>query len=128
MDEAAVNAGRAVLLVEDSPRIAERLRELLVEEGLRVVATVEDEPAAVRVLQQTPIDLLVLDLQLKRGTGFGVLESIGAQRPPTIVVTNYTLPQYRERAAQLGVEYFLNKAEDLDRLPEILAGFRPGLS
>ena len=127
MDDATVSAGRAVLLVEDSPRIAERLRELLEQEGLSVVATVEDEPAAVRVLQETPIDLLVLDLQLKIGTGFGVLESLGAQRPPTIVVTNYTLPQYRERAAQLGVEHFLNKAEDLDRLPEILADVWSGL-
>lgn len=127
MDDATATAGRTVLLVEDSPRIAERLRELLVQEGLHVVATVEDEPAAVRMLREMPIDLLILDLQLKVGTGFGVLESLGTRRPPTIVITNYTLPQYRERASQLGVEHFLNKAEDLERLPEILADVWSGL-
>jgi two-component system, OmpR family, response regulator len=126
MAERAPSAGPAVLLVEDSPRIAERLRELLAQEGLHVVATVEDEQAAVRALRENPVDLLILDLQLKIGTGFGVLESLGARRPPTIVVTNYALPQYRERATQLGVEHFLNKAEDLERLPEILASVRSG--
>jgi CheY-like chemotaxis protein len=112
-----------VLLVEDSPRIAERLRELLAHEGLRVLATVEDEPAAVRALREMPVDLLILDLQLKTGTGFGVLEAVGTQRPPTIVMTNYALPQYRERAMKLGVEHFLNKEKDMERLPGILAGY-----
>jgi len=119
----------AILLVEDSPRIAERLRELLTqEEGVRVVATVEDEPAAIRALREMKIDLLILDLQLKVGTGFGVLESVGARRPRTIVMTNYSLPQYRERARRLGVEYFLNKEKDFERLPEIVAQMRAGMN
>jgi CheY-like chemotaxis protein len=113
-----------VLLVEDSARIAERMRELLQQEGLRVLATVEDESSAIRALRELPVDLLILDLQLKVGTGFGVLEALGQKRPPTIVMTNYALPQYRDRARQLGVEHFLNKAMDFDRLPEIVAGIR----
>ncbi len=114
-----------VLLVEDSPRIAERLRELLtLGGGVRVLATVSDEPAAIRALGELPVDLLILDLQLKTGTGFGVLESIGGNRPTTVVMTNYALPQYRERARQLGVEHFLNKEKDFERLPEIVADIR----
>jgi len=118
-----------VLLVEDSPRIAERVRELLVqEEGVRVLPTVEDETTALRALHDEPVDLLILDLQLKVGTGFGVLESLGGHRPTTIVMTNYALPQYRERARQLGVEHFLNKAMDFERLPEIVARLRSAKS
>jgi DNA-binding NarL/FixJ family response regulator len=70
------------------------------------------------------VDLLILDLQLKIGTGFGVLESLGADRPYTIVMTNYALPQYRERARRLGVEHFLLKERDFERLTEIVAEFR----
>jgi DNA-binding response OmpR family regulator len=110
-----------VLLVEDSPRIAERVRELLLEGGARVLATVDDEVSAIRALREMPVDLLILDLQLKFGTGFGVLESVGASRPPTIVMTNYALPQYRERARRMGIEHFLNKSLDFERLPEIVA-------
>jgi len=118
-----------VLLVEDSPRIAERVRELLVqEEGVKVLPTVEDETTALRALHDEQVDLLILDLQLKVGTGFGVLESLGGQRPTTIVMTNYALPQYRERARQLGVEHILNKAMDFERLPEIVARLRSAKS
>lgn len=122
--ESSPGEGLGVLLVEDSPRIAERMRELLQQEGLRVLATVDDEPSAIQALRDLPIDLLILDLQLKVGTGFGVLEALGRQRPPTIVMTNYALPQYRERARKLGVEHFLNKAMDFERLPEIVAEIR----
>lgn len=114
-----------VLLVEDSPRIAERVRELLVqEEGIQVLDTVADESAAVRALSEQQVDVLILDLQLKVGTGFGVLEALGSPRPITIVMTNYALPQYRERARQLGVEHFLNKAMDFERLGAIMAEVR----
>lgn len=124
----STSADLGVLLVEDSPRIAERLRELLLQEqGVRVLATVEDEASAVRALREMPVDLLILDLQLKSGTGFGVLQAIGADRPPTIVMTNYALPQYRERAIRFGVEHFLNKSLDFGRLPEIVAGLRAQL-
>jgi len=117
-----------VLLVEDSARIAERVRELLLQGGgVQVLATVADELAAVRALRELPVDLLILDLQLKTGTGFGVLESVGAARPLTIVMTNYALPQYQERARQLGVEYFLNKERDFERLPQIVAELRASL-
>lgn len=111
-----------VLLVEDSPRIAERLSELLQEHGARVLAVVDNEQSALRVLRETRVDLLILDLQLKVGTGFGVLEALGAKRPPTIVMTNYALPQYQERARHFGVEHFLNKSRDFERLPGIVAG------
>lgn len=114
-----------VLLVEDSPRIAERVRELLVqEEGVQVLEIVADEGAALRALSEQQVDVLILDLQLKVGTGFGVLEALGRRRPTTIVMTNYALPQYRERARQLGVEHFLNKALDFERLGAIMAEVR----
>jgi CheY-like chemotaxis protein len=124
----SASADLGVLLVEDSPRIAERMRELLQQEGLLVLATVDDEPSAIKALRDLPVDVLILDLQLRTGTGFGVLEALGPQRPPTIVMTNYALPQYRERARKLGVEHFLNKAMDFERLPEIVAEIRAGLA
>jgi CheY-like chemotaxis protein len=115
-----------VLLVEDSPRIAERIRELLTQEGrVRILATVDNESSAIQALRQLPVDLMILDLQLKMGTGFGVLEGAGAQRPPTIVMTNYAQPQYQERARHFGVEHFLNKALDFEKLPTLVAGLRP---
>lgn len=110
-----------VLLVEDSELLAERLREVLSQiAGVEVVGTVVDEGAAVAMAKDRDIHVVILDLQLKQGTGFGVMRSLGADRPAIIVFTNYALPEYRRRAEQLGVEYFLNKSLDFERLPEVI--------
>ena len=114
-------AALRILLVEDSELLAERLRELLGQiAGVEVVGTVRDEPAAVALTREGGIHVLILDLQLKNGTGFGVLRSLGDERPAVIVFTNYALPEYRRRAEQLGADYFLNKSLDFERLPELI--------
>lgn len=110
-----------ILLVEDSELLAERLREVISQiAGVEVVGTVVDEGSAVAMTREGGIHVLILDLQLKQGTGFGVLRSLGTERPAIIVFTNYALPEYRRRAEQLGVEYFLNKSLDFERLPEVI--------
>jgi DNA-binding NarL/FixJ family response regulator len=110
-----------VLLVEDSPRIAERMRDLLENEaGAEVVCVATDEQGAIEAARSCEADVMILDLQLRRGTGFGVLRALGKQRPATIIMTNYALPQYRAKALELGVEHFLDKSVDFERLTEIL--------
>jgi len=114
-----------VLLVEDSRRLAERIRELIeLNADATVVKTVHDEASAIETVRKERIDLMVLDLQLQSGTGFGVLEQLGLNRPPVVVLTNYALPQYEKRALDLGVEYFLDKARDFERLSEIVGMYR----
>jgi two-component system, OmpR family, response regulator len=110
-----------VLLVEDSPLLAARLGESLAPlEGVELVASVTDESSAVGAVADNQVDVIILDLQLKHGTGFGVVQRLGAKRPTVIVFTNYMLPEYRRRADALGVEYFLNKSRDYERLPQLL--------
>ena len=86
-----------------------------------VVGAVTDESSAVAATRDKQIDVIVLDLQLREGTGFGVLERLGKSRPTIIVFTNYMLPEYQRLATSLGVEYFLNKSLDYERLPQLLA-------
>ncbi|MEO6078394.1 MAG: response regulator [Steroidobacteraceae bacterium] len=114
-----------ILLVEDSDRIADRVRDLLTSEpDVSIVATVRDQQSAIDTARSGDVDVMILDLQLSVGTGFGVLEALGTERPPTIVMTNYALPQYRDLARRYGVEHFLDKSVDFDRLPEILGEIR----
>ncbi len=114
-----------VLLVEDSQRIAERVRDMLTASpDIRIVATVRDQVSAIDSVRRFDVDVMILDLQLAVGTGFGVLEALGAKRPKTIVMTNYALPQYRDLARRYGVEYFLDKSVEFDQLPTILDELR----
>jgi DNA-binding NarL/FixJ family response regulator len=107
-----------VLLVEDSRVLAERMREALdALENVVVVGVVSDESAAVAAAREQAPDVIILDLQLREGTGFGVMQHLGQRRPKIIVFTNYMLPEYERLATSLGVEYFLNKSVDYERLP-----------
>jgi len=112
-----------VLLVEDSSLLAKHLLEQLSAIPAVQSASVVDteQQAVVAVSEQSP-DLIILDLHLRQGTGFGVLSSIkNLSKPPVaIVLTNYALPQYRERASILGARYFLDKSSEFDRLPDII--------
>ena len=110
-----------VLLVEDSQVLADRLRESLDQlEGVEVVGAVDEESAAVEFAAVQGVDVIILDLQLRQGTGFGVVRRLGAQRPTVVVFTNYSLPEYQRRAQDLGIEYFLNKSRDYERLPNLI--------
>jgi two-component system, OmpR family, response regulator len=114
-----------VIIVEDSAIIRARLAETLGEiPNVEIVAQVETEADALALLRQSRWDAAVLDLQLKQGTGLGVLKSLahGARPANTkiIVFTNYAFPQYRERSLSLGADYFFDKAREFHRVREIL--------
>jgi CheY-like chemotaxis protein len=117
-----------VLVVEDSPVVAERMRETLRDiPGVLHVDTLSRESAAVERLALGGIDVIILDLHLERGTGFGVLRSIqslAGERPIAIIFTNYDLPEYRRQALALGAHDFLDKARDFERIPAVLRDIR----
>jgi len=110
-----------ILLVEDSAILVDRLRETLgALEGVEVVDAVADESSAVVAATAQPVDVMVLDLQLRKGTGFGVLQRLGSKRPEVVVFTSYGIPEYKTRADALGVRHFLIKGRDQDRLPALI--------
>ena len=116
-----------IVMVEDSKLIQSRLIEALEESGKgRVVGVAETETDAVALLGRENWDILILDLQLKVGTGLGVLKVLAAhlrRSNTTIVVfTNYAFPQFERRCIELGADYFLDKSRDVDRLRSLLYG------
>jgi CheY-like chemotaxis protein len=112
-----------ILLVEDSAVLADRLSEILRRiPGITLVNAVDSERAAVATATEHPVDVIILDLHLRQGTGFGVLRALAKQpgKAVAIVLTNYALPQYQRAAKELGVRYFLDKAREFERLPDVL--------
>jgi len=113
-----------VLLIEDSALLAARLIELV--NGLPDVElsdTVDTEADAIDRISEVSPDVLILDLHLRDGFGFGVLRSLALStrpRPKIIVLTNFGLSEYRREAESFGVEAFLDKARTHFRLPSLL--------
>jgi two-component system, OmpR family, response regulator len=122
-----------VLVVEDSAMLALRIAELIRRlPDVELIDTVDTESDALRRVGAYTPDVVILDLHLRIGSGFGVLRALARAthpRPKIIVLTGFDLPEYRHQAEVFGVEAFLNKSRDYNQLPLLLSGFahaRPG--
>jgi chemotaxis response regulator CheB len=63
-----------VFLVEDSVSLRERLGDFLTEPGkIEMIGFAATESDAVRELSTQPVDVAIVDLNLKEGTGLGVI-------------------------------------------------------
>ena len=119
-------------IVEDSPVIRESLIATLEElVPVRVVGTAEDEATALRWLT-TPgqaVDLVIVDLFLKRGSGLGVLQATQALLPRyrRVVLSNFATVDMRRKCQALGADQVFDKSTEIDALVlycEQLAGER----
>jgi DNA-binding NarL/FixJ family response regulator len=119
----AMNGCLRVLLVEDSKVLTERLTEAIRQiSEVNLIGTADTEAAAIAAVKRDPVDVIILDLHLKQGTGFGVMRALVSEpvKPRIVVLTNYDLPEYKSAAAALGATHFLDKARDYGRLGEVL--------
>lgn len=111
-----------VILIEDSPLLRQTLGAHLDElAGVAVVGEAEDENAALELLQRQQPRLAILDLELKAGSGFGVLRAISRApdrfgHPRAVVFSSHGHALVRERCFALGVERFFDKATQFDDL------------
>jgi DNA-binding NarL/FixJ family response regulator len=122
-----------VVIVEDSAIIRARLAEALSEiPNIEIVGQAESEAGAMSVLGKDGWDAVVLDLQLKEGTGLGVLKKLKAGGRPehakVIVFTNYSFPQYRDRSMASGADYFFDKSREFHRVRDVLANMASSLA
>jgi DNA-binding NarL/FixJ family response regulator len=120
-----------VVIVEDSPIIRARLAETLSEiPNLEIIGQAESESDALALLGGGGWDAVVLDLQLKEGTGLGVLKKLKQVGRPSntkvIVFTNYAFPQYRDRSLSLGADFFFDKAREFHRVRDVVADLASG--
>jgi DNA-binding NarL/FixJ family response regulator len=108
-------------LVEDNAVIRHNLIATLEEMlTVEVIGTAEDEPTALRWLQSAhkPCDLVIIDLFLKHGSGFGVLSRVHELMPEAhpVVLSNYATPDIRRRCLALGAERVFDKSAELEDL------------
>lgn len=106
-----------LLIVEDSPALADSLRATLAGEG-HACDHAADGPAALRFLAAHDYDLLVLDWMLPGLDGLGVLRALRASRAPTRVLMLSARDTVADRVTALdaGADDYLVKPFALDEL------------
>jgi DNA-binding NtrC family response regulator len=112
-----VAAPAQILLVEDKDSLRTMLRHALERQG-HAVLEARDQPEALRLLQHEQPSLVLSDLRLPEGDGFGVLRAskeIDAD-VPVIVMTAYGSIEDAVAAMKEGALDFLAKPVDPDHL------------
>jgi DNA-binding NarL/FixJ family response regulator len=125
-------------LVEDSPVIRDNLIATLEElVPVQVVGTAEDEATALAWLEGTQslaskpgsaVDLVIVDIFLKGGSGLGVLRK-AATWPRTaklVVLSNYATLDMRKRCLELGADRVFDKSGEIDALIQYCAHLAAG--
>ena len=114
---AAVRLPAPILLVEDKDSLRAMLRHALEAQGHTVVEAT-DEGEALRLLAESRPALVLSDLKLPTGDGFGVLRGAKEFDPdlPVVVMTAYGSIQDAVRAMKDGALDFLAKPIDPDHL------------
>lgn len=104
-----------VLVVDDEPAARARVIRLLeTDPGVRLVGECRNGKEAAEVLQREPIDLLFLDIEMPRASGFELLEGLRKEpRPFVIFITAHD--RYAVRAFDANAVDYLLKPYDEER-------------
>ena len=116
-----------VLVVDDEPPARMLLESRLAEEAsMEVVGACGTVAEAVEMIASARPDLVFLDIRLSDGTGFDVVERVGAANMPAVVfVTAYD--EHAVRAFEVNAADYLLKPVDAERFTQALARARARL-
>ena len=101
------------IIADDEP-IARQILEKYIEAlpNLEVVAVCKNAFEVIAVLQEQPIDILFLDINMPKLSGLSLLKTI-QQRPAVIITTAY--PEYAIEGFELAVTDYVLKPFSLER-------------
>lgn len=101
-------------------RIIHRLSQL---QETQIIGQARDVESALSQFVQEKPNLVILDALLSQGAGLGVLRSMKAEAPDSIVIMTSTsnFLQYRKQCIKEGADYFFYLPDEIDSLCKIVA-------
>lgn len=119
-------AKKYILVVDDSVTVRKFTSRFLTRSGF-AVGTAADGVDALRSIQETKPDLILLDLEMPRMDGFELIAILRASEDfkdiPVILVTSRTADKHRQRGLELGAQRYFGKpyqeAEILTAIEEL---------
>jgi chemosensory pili system protein ChpA (sensor histidine kinase/response regulator) len=104
-----------VMVVDDSVTVRKVTQRLLSREGYQVMLA-KDGIDALRQLQDTVPDVMLLDIEMPRMDGFDLTKNLRGddrwKHLPIVMITSRTADKHRNHAMALGVDVFLGKPYD----------------
>ncbi|MDQ2845348.1 MAG: response regulator [Actinomycetota bacterium] len=112
---------RRVLIAEDEALIRLDLKEMLVDEGFKVVGEAADGDQAVAMAKDLKPDLVIMDVKMPNKDGIdAAAEIVSEQIAPVVMLTAFSQRELVERARDAGaMAYLVKPFSQTDLVPAI---------
>ena len=81
--------GRRILIVEDSPVVAEACEDMLRDMGCVIVGPATNMAAALQLAAEEPLDAALVDINIRGGKAFPVLSILADRGIPFLLASGY---------------------------------------
>lgn len=118
-----------VLLVEDQGMVLGALAALLgLESDFTVVGTAADGAEALELLGDTPVDVVLTDIEMPRLTGLELAAEVRDRFPQVkvVILTTFARPGYLRRALDAGASGYLLKDAPAGQLADAIRRVQAG--
>jgi len=108
-----------VLLADDSVLILEWLQDTLgLNKQVEIVGSFKNGIDTLKALKTLKPDLAIVDFKMPGLNGLEVLKEIRKENKilKFIILTYYSLDNYRQVAMQAGADYFFSKVDDFEKV------------
>lgn len=113
-----------ILIVDDSPIVIERLKEMLMSvKDIEPLIFCGSYNAAVDILSKKKPNIIILDINLPDKNGIELLRHIRDKHKGIIVImlSNQAGEYYRNLCKLLGADYFIDKSNEFELVPGLIS-------
>jgi chemosensory pili system protein ChpA (sensor histidine kinase/response regulator) len=115
----SIDLSPCILVVDDSVTVRKVTSRILRRQGYRVL-TAKDGIEALKSMQEEIPAVILLDIEMPRMDGFEVATRVRASQDlkdiPIVMITSRTGDKHRQRAMELGVDYYMGKPYQEEQL------------
>lgn len=110
-----------IAIADDNRELIELVDEYVkAQDDMVLVAHAYNGQECMKMIRQTEMDILILDIIMPHMDGMSVLEEIQdineAERPRVVMLTAFGHEDYTKKAVELGASYYVLKPFDMDTL------------
>lgn len=112
-----------VFIVDDHPLVRQGLAQIIdSQEDLELCGEAEDSPSAMKGVEQTKPDAIIVDISLQGNNGLELIKNIKAvhEEIPILVFSMHDESIYAQRALRAGAKAYVMKKESSDKIVEAI--------
>lgn len=112
---------KRIVIADDNVGLTISLKEFFDStDDYEVVGLADNGSSALRLVEKTSPDFLLLDIVMPELDGFGVLASLKSKKPVVVMMSQLASDGFVQKAFKYGASYFLAKPFDYDTLKATL--------